>query len=1182
MATSNFVHLHNHTEYSMLDGAAKIKPMVAEAARLEQPALGITDHGYLFGAYEFYREAKAAGVKPIIGLEAYVTPGTSRHDKSRVLWGEPWQRADDVSARGSYTHLTLLAYSNEGVRNLFRMGSEASLTGQMGKWPRIDRELMERYHKGLIVLTGCPSSAVQTRLRLGHWDEAVKEADELRQIFGAENFYVELMDHGVEIERKTRDLLPKLAKHLGAPLVVTNDSHYVSEDDARTQEALLALQSGTTLLDQPMEKGGPRFAFEGSGYYLRPASDIARDWPEHPQALAATLEIAERSDVSFNTAADGANYMPAFPVPDGEDETSWFIKEVRKGLVRRFGTNVPPSVRDRAEYEEKVILDMGFPGYFLVVADFINWAKERGIRVGPGRGSGAGSMVAYALGITDLDPIRHNLLFERFLNPERVSMPDFDVDFDERRRDEVIDYVRRKYGDDNVAQVVTYGRIMAKAALKDAARVLGREYRVGEELTKALPPDVMGKTMPLSGIFDPQHKRYAEAAEFRKLHESREDLHEVFDLASRLEGLTRQWGVHACAVIMSSTRLTDVIPLMRRPQDGAIITQFDYPACEDLGLLKMDFLGLRNLTVISDALQNIELAGGQAPDVDSLPLDDEETYKLLASGNTLGVFQMEGSGMRELLRLMQPDQFEHISAVSALYRPGPMGAGSHTNYALRKNGRQVVTGIHPELEEPLAEILDPTYGLIVYQEQVMQIAQKVAGYSLGQADMLRRAMGKKKKEILDQEFEPFKAGMLKNGFSAGSIQALWDILVPFSDYAFNRSHTAAYGLVSYWTAYLKVHYPAAYMAALLTSAAANTDRRALYLAECRRMGLNVLRPDVNKSRGNFVADEEGVWFGLGSVRNVGANVVEGIVQAREEKGDFTSFQDFLDKVPAVVCNKRTIQSLIKAGAFDSFGHPRRALLSRSDDAVDSVLSLKKNEADGQFDLFGDLGADLGSGFAVEIPDIDEWERREKLAFEREMLGLYVSDHPLRGAERALAKHQEVQIAELKEDGSRYDNKNIRLAGLITNLEMKLNKQGQPWAIATLEDFSGSMQIFFFARQFEKVHDVLATDQTVQISGRVGIRDQEITVTAHSAQVIEVSDRDQRPIEIQLDSSQADPKTLLAIRDILQARPGPTRVAVVLRDRQKRVRIDLESALSVDVDAALYADLKALLGAGSVT
>ncbi len=1171
----------------MLDGAAKINPMVAEAARLGQPALGITDHGYLFGAYEFYAACNKAGIKPIIGLEAYVTPGTSRFDRTRVTWGEPWQSEDDVSSRGAYTHLTLIAHSTEGMHNLFRLGTEASLDGQWGKHPRVDRELLERHHKGLTVFTGCPSGAVQTRMRLGQWDEAVQEASELQDIFGADNFYVELMEHGVRIEAKTKKDLPRLARLLDAPMVVTNDSHYVTKEGARTQEALLAINSGSRLDERPSyEEGGTRFAFEGEGYYLRSSEDMRREWAEIPEALDATLEIAERSEVHFRTAGEGANFMPRFPTPPGEDENSWFIKEVQHGLRARFGERVPSRMQERAKFEEKVILDMGFSGYFLVVADFINWAKEQGIRVGPGRGSGAGSMVAYAMGITDLDPIEHGLLFERFLNPERISMPDFDVDFDERRRDEVLEYVRRKYGTDHVAQVVTYGRIKSKQALKDSARIMGRDFKTGDELTKALPPDIMGKSMPLSGIFDQDHDRYAEAQEFRKLYEERPDLHDVVDLARRLEGLTRQWGVHACAVIMSSEPLIDTIPLMQRPQDGAIITQFEYSACEELGLLKMDFLGLRNLTVISDALENIRLNGKEAPTLEAASLDDPKAYKLLARGDTLGVFQFEGSGMRELLRLMQPDDFEDISAANALYRPGPMGAGSHTNYALRKVGRQDVTPIHPELAEPLAEILDTTQGLIVYQEQVMQIAQKVANYSLGQADMLRRAMGKKKQEILDREFEPFKAGMLANGYSEGCVKTLWEILVPFAGYAFNKSHAAAYCVVSYWTAYLKAHYPAEFMAALLTSAAANTDKRALYLAECRHMGITVSRPDVNSSHHAFTAEGEGVRFGLGSIRNVGANVVDGIIQAREEKGEFTSFQDFLDKVPQVVCNKRTIQSLIKAGALDGFGNSRRALLARSDEAVDAVLGLKRNEANGQYDLFAALGGDMGdssalSTFSVEIPDIPEWDRRDKLAHEREMLGLYVSDHPLRGTERALARHQDHEIGALKEEPRKFEGEFVRIAGLVTSVDTKLTKQGSPWAVVTIEDFTGELDVFFFPKQYEKVVEELQADSVLQISGRVGIRDDQVSLNGTRVTALQVEDRTDQPLEIVLSADQCSPNTLRSVRDALSARPGPTRVRVTVKHQLKATTIDLGETLSVDADTSLYADLKGLLGAQAV-
>ncbi len=741
------------------------------------------------------------------------------------------------------------------------------------------------------------------------------------------------------------DLL-RLGRDLELPLLATNDLHYTQPADADAHEVLLCVQSGKTMADPK------RFKFDGRDFYLKSPAEMRSLWADKydlREACDNTLQVAERCEVTF---VEGANYMPHFPVPAGESEQTWFLKEVEAGLRRRYPHGIRPEARARADQETSVIAQMGFPGYFLVVADFINWAKAHGIRVGPGRGSATGAIVAYALGITELDPLEHGLLFERFLNPERVSMPDIDIDFDERGRGEVIRYVTEKYGDDRVAQIVTYGTIKAKQAVKDSARVLGYPFAMGERITKVMPPPVMGKDIPLSGIFDPAHRRYGEAGEFRSLYESDGEVKRVVDTAKGLEGLKRQWGVHAAGVIMSSEPLLDLIPIMKREQDGAIITQFDYAACETLGLLKMDFLGLRNLTVLDDALRNVERNCGRRVVLERLGLDDAKTYELLARGDTLGVFQLDGGPMRNLLRQMKPDCFEDIAAVLALYRPGPMGANSHINYALRKNGQQEITPIHPELEAPLQEILAPTYGLIVYQEQVMEIPQKLAGYSLGRADLLRRAMGKKKREVLEAEYEGFEAGMRANGYSAGAVKTLWDILVPFSDYAFNKSHTAGYGLVSYWTAYLKANYPAEYMAALLTSVKDDKDRCAVYLAECRRMGITVLPPDVNASDSDFTPTGNDIRFGLSAVRNVGDNVVASIVATRSAKGAFADFGDFLRKVEAVVCNKRTLEALIKAGAFDSLGHTRRGLVHVYEPAVDAVLDTKRNEANGQFDLFG--------------------------------------------------------------------------------------------------------------------------------------------------------------------------------------------------------------------------------------
>ena len=862
----------------MLDGAARLSELFDETERLGMPALATTDHGYLFGAFDFWKRATDQGIRPIIGVEAYVTPGTARTDKTRVRWGEESQRKDDISGGGSYTHMTLLSYNNKGMRNLFRASSIASLDSVFGKWPRLDRELLNTYSEGLIATTGCPSGEVQTRLRLGQYREAVEAAAEFRDIFGAENYFCELMDHGLDIERRVTGDLLRLAKELNLPLVATNDLHYTHEHDAKAHEALLAIQSGSTLLEPTYDNGGSRFAFSGSGYYLKSPQEMRELFRDHPEACDNTLLIAERCDVSFNT---GANYMPRFPCPEGEDETSWLVKEVDKGLQYRYPKGIPDKVRAQADYELGVITSMGFPGYFLVVADFINWAKNNGIRVGPGRGSGAGSMVAYAMRITDLDPLHHGLIFERFLNPDRVSMPDFDVDFDDRRRSEVIDYVTRKYGDERVAMIVTYGTIKTKQALKDSSRVLGYPFSMGETLTKALPPAVMAKDIPLADIQNKDSKRYSEAGDFRQLIATDPEAAKVFETALGIEGLKRQWGVHAAGVIMSSDPIIDVIPIMRRFQDGQVITQFDYPTSEGLGLIKMDFLGLRNLTIISDALENIKMNRGIDLDLESLELDDAASYELLARGDTLGVFQLDGGPMRSLLKLMKPDNFEDISAVLALYRPGPMGANAHTDYALRKNKIQEVIPIHPELEEPLAEILGGTYGLIVYQEQVMAVAQKLAGYTLGQADILRRAMGKKKKSELDKQFAGFSQGMQDNGYSMAAVKTLWDILLPFSDYAFNKAHSAAYGVISYWTAYLKAHYAPEYMAALLTSVGDDKDKSAIYLNECRRMGITVLPPDVNESALNFTPVGTDIRFGMGAIRNVGVNAVEAMVRAAE-------------------------------------------------------------------------------------------------------------------------------------------------------------------------------------------------------------------------------------------------------------------------------------------------------------
>jgi DNA polymerase III subunit alpha len=1163
----SFVHLHVHTEYSMLDGAARLKSLFEECGRHGMDSVAITDHGFMYGTYDFFKQAGAAGIKPIIGIEAYVAP-ESRHRKVPVRWGQPHQKNDDISGGGAFTHMTMWATGAQGAHNLFRLGSRASLEGHYRK-PRMDRELLAEHAEGIIATTGCPSGEVQTRLRLGQEREAIEAAAAYRDIFGPDNFFVEIMDHGLAIERRVRDGLRRIAAELGLRFVVTNDSHYTREEEAEPHSALLCIQTGSTLTD-------PAFQLEGSGYYIKsPAQMRGMASDEEWQAgCDSTLLIAERVD---NTGLfESRNLMPRFPVPDGETDESHFRAKVWEGMARRYPDGIGDERKRQAEYEMGVIVQMGFPSYFLVVADFINWAKDNGIRVGPGRGSAAGSLVSYALGITDLDPIEHGLIFERFLNPDRLTMPDIDIDFDERRRSDVIRYVTEKWGDDRVAQIVTYGTIKAKAAIKDSARVLGYPYALGDRISKAYPPAVMGKDVPLAGVFDPGHDRYAEAGEVRRLYEEEPDIKKILDTARGLEGLIRQPGVHAAGVIMSAEPLIEHIPIWKREADGAIITQLDYPSCESLGLLKMDFLGLRNLTILDDALRNIRANNGPDIDLLAMPLDDKPTFELLARGDTLGVFQLDGGPMRSLLRAMRPDGFEDISAVNALYRPGPMGANAHIEYAHRKNGRKPVTPIHPELETACAEILGDTYGLIVYQEQVQRLAVAVAGYTLSQADLLRRAMGKKKKEILDKEYGTFAAGMRTNGYSDNAVKTLWDILVPFSDYAFNKAHAAAYGMVSYWTAYLKANYPAAYMAALLTSVRDDKDKMALYLAECRRMNIKVLPPDVNESAADFTPVGNDIRFGLSAIRNVGGNVVEGIVQARRAKGRFADFNDFLRKVPAVVCNKRVVESLVKAGAFDSFTHTRRGLLLIHDQAIDAIIDIKRNEAIGQDSLFGgDEDGGDAAAFDVAIPD-GEWDKTTRLAFEREMLGLYVSDHPLFGVEHILAASADCAVAELME-GERPDGQTVIVGGILSGLQRKVTKQGNPWAMATLEDLGGAIETMFFPATYQVCAPILAEDAIVIVKGRLDRREDVPKLIASEVSQPDLSAEDTRPLVVRVQANRCTPPLVERFKNALAAHPGPTEVHLQLRNGASTTVVRLDPKFRVTRSPDLMGDLKALLG-----
>ncbi|MFD8093186.1 DNA polymerase III subunit alpha [Streptomyces malaysiensis] len=1164
-----FTHLHVHTQYSLLDGAARLKDLFGACREMGMSHIAMTDHGNLHGAYDFFQQATASGVTPIIGIEAYVAP-ESRRTKRKIQWGQPHQKRDDVSGSGGYTHKTIWAADNTGLHHLFRLSSDAYAQGWLQKWPRMDKEVIAEHAEGLIASTGCPSGELQTRLRLGQFDEALKAASEYQDIFGKDRYFLELMDHGIEIERRVRDGLLDIGKKLDIPPLVTNDSHYTYADEATAHDALLCIQTGKNLSDLD------RFRFDGTGYYLKSAEemyaiDSSDAWQE---GCRNTLLVAEQIDTTG--MFDKRDLMPRFDVPEGHTEVTWFREEVRRGMARRYPGGVPEDRQKLAEYEMDVIVQMGFPGYFLVVADFIMWAKQQGIAVGPGRGSAAGSIVSYAMGITDLDPVDHGLIFERFLNPERVSMPDVDIDFDERRRVEVIRYVTEKYGSDKVAMIGTYGTIKAKNAIKDSARVLGYPYAMGDRITKAMPADVGGKGIPLSGITDEKHPRYSEAGEVRAMYENEPDARKVIDTAKGVEGLVRQMGVHAAGVIMSSEPIVDHVPVWVRHTDGVTITQWDYPTCESLGLLKMDFLGLRNLTIMDDAVTMVRADKGIDLKLLDLPLDDRKTFDMLSGGHTLGVFQFDGSAMRSLLRLMKPNQFEDITAVTALYRPGPMGMNSHINYALRKNGQQEITPIHPELEEPLRDVLDITYGLVVYQEQVQKAAQALAGYSLGQADLLRRAMGKKKQEVLDKEFIPFRDGCRERGYSDEAVQAVWDVLVPFAGYAYNKAHAAAYALVSYWTAYLKANHPAEYMAALLTSVKDDKDKSAVYLNECRRMGIKVLPPDVNESVHHFAAQgDDVILFGLEAVRNVGAHVVEAVVHARKARGKFTSFPDYLDKIEITACNKRTTESLIKAGAFDPMGHTRKGLTAHYETLIDNVVAVKRKEAEGQFDLFGGMSGDGGGvdgpGFGLDVEfSSEEWDKPYLLAQEREMLGLYVSDHPLLGLEQLLAGRADAAVAQLT-GGDFPDGAVVTVGGIISGLQRKMTKQGNAWAIATVEDLAGSIECMVFPATYQLVSGQLIEDTVVFVKGRLDRREDVPRLVAMELSVPDLSAR-HAPLCLEMLEARVTPRSVQQLKEILQAHPGPTEVHLRVRGRARTTVYRLGHRVGIRPE--FWADLKA--------
>lgn len=1318
--------------YSALDGYDKISELVEEVARLGQPAVAVTDHGTLAGIYDLYKQAKAKDINPIAGIEFYVTPSTSnRHARQAANLGDGGR--DDVAGGGAYTHLTVLAENNIGLKNLFRLNLLASTEGFYKK-PRVDLELLAEYSEGLIATTGCPSGEVQVWLRMGRFDKALEYAAKLVDIFGKDSVFVELMDHGMkgDLERKVRGGLLDIAAKLNIPVVATNDLHYARAKDAPAHERMLAIQTRSVMSELPDYEGGKRFAFEGGSYYVKSAAEMAQLFPDHPEALKSTMVIAERA--SFSVEPDDT-LRPKIDFPEGYTEEEWLTKQAFDGLAKRLPDKITdPEYIDRLKTELHVLNTKGYAGYFLVVSDFVRWGKfvaQPPVPTGMGRGSAAGSLVAFCLDITDADPIRFDLLFERFINPERDSPPDIDMDFNDSDRERVVQYVREKYGDDYVALVTTLGTMKAKSAIKDMVRILEHPFSLGNDLTKALPEPVFGKEAALWAMFDPEGPRYDEGGPFRdKVLEL--GAQEIVKNAIELEGRIRSYGVHAAAVVISSEPVVDTVPVYMRQADGVKITQWDYPTAEEIGLLKVDFLGLRNLGVIAEAIKHVKRTRGVDINLMELilgPMDDQKTYDLLAKGESLGVFQLDGGGMRSLMKMLKPDKFDDISALLSLYRPGPMGVNAHTDFALRKNGLQEVTPIHPELAEPLKDILGETYQLVIYQEQVMRIAQKVAGYTLAQADLLRRAMGKKKRYIIDAEFVPFSAGMKANGYSDAAIKTLWDILVPFSDYAFNKcitgdalvtlkdgsrvsiadlyaawttkageyelsaiadghfthdrvvdvvqngvknvyemtlkngfsitstmdhrhltlegwkqlkdiklgdliatnnnpdsskisyvgvasieaageqmtydiemagnehnylangivthnSHTVGYGLISYATAYLKAHYPAEYMAALLSSVTEKKDKTTEYLEECRRMGLIVSVPDVNKAEIDYApTSPTEITFGFKAIRGVGEGVAAHIVEERKANGRFKDFGDFLERSDKTTGNKRVIEGLTYGGGFDSLDLSRRAIIEGLEFAMNTLKKRRnakpKNES--QVSLFDDLFLEVEP---ISLPAMPEYPRLDKLKVEREFLGLYLSGHPLEGLDLSRASDSK-PIADFIGDDPVIkpvegwgNGKSFAITGIVTSLAVRRTRKGDMMASGVVEDKSGSIEFTVFPKAFEKVGSFLKLDGVFTFFGYSKAREEELSFLVDSLRPEEFSASGGNTLRVKVTALQWKASRPM-FEKLLGRHPaeGGSELADVIVSVRDTDHVITEEVLSlpVKVSDALVSEVRALYG-----
>ncbi len=1040
-----FAHLHVHTEFSLLDGASRIPDLIAAAKAEGMEAIAITDHGAMYGVIDFYKEAKKQGIKPIIGCEAYVAPG-DRHERAEV---------NGVK----YYHLILLAENQTGYRNLVKLVSYANIEGFYYK-PRVDHELLRKYHEGIICLSACVAGEVPRALIADNPDRADALVREYIDIFGKENYFLEIQNHGLEEERKSNAGLIALARKYGLGLVATNDSHYVRREDSDFHDILLCIQMAKTV-DDP-----DRMRFNSDDYYLKTPEEMAALFPDCPEAIENTMKIAERCNVEFEF---GHLQLPYYPIPAPHKDDQAYLRFLCEQALPERYPDAAPAARDRLEYELGIIHRMGYDSYFLIVWDFINYSREHGIGVGPGRGSAAGSIVSYLLGITNLDPMKYDLLFERFLNPERVSMPDIDVDFDYIQRGKVIEYVKERYGYDHVAQIVTFGTMAAKGAIRDVGRALNMPYAQVSDIAKLVPNELK---MTLD-------KAMKESADFRKAYEESEDVRRLIDLAKKIEGLPRHSSTHAAGVVIARHPLTDYVPVSM--SDGTLVTEYDKDHVEELGLLKMDFLGLRTLTVIADAVRNVAKNRGETVDIEHIPLTDDATSKMLCEGKTGAVFQMESGGMTQLVKDLAPRGFTDLIPTVALYRPGPLGSGMVEDFIAGLHGEKEVTYMHPLLEP----ILKETFGVVLYQEQVMQIVQVLAGFTLGQADFLRRAMGKKKAKILMDQKQNFLDGCKKNGIEMGLANTIFDLLTHFADYGFNKSHSAAYALVAWQTAYLKAHYPQEFMAAMLSSVM-DTDKVTVYIEQCRRMGIPILPPDINASEISFTVDGPAIRFGLAAVRNVGENALKGVIAERTEHGPFTSLVDFCSRIDAQKFSKRPLESLIRCGAFDSLGARRSQLLAVLDKAMGEAQRKQRDEASGQLGLFS---ADvLDEAAELELPDIPEASKEEILAWEKEATGFYITGHPLEKYKGIIDNLVSIRL--MKEGGVR-DKQVVRIAGLFTEVKRITTKKGETMCFATLEDFTDSLETIIFPRVFYEHVNQCVVDEAVVLQGHVDVQDDAV-------------------------------------------------------------------------------------------